>query len=110
MAIPRASHGGDPHVRYCIRAYAERVLGVLGLDNAVGLFGNGLERESPGRADPFEAWLTAMEPVELAEPLDVTSALPAEPQQMPDANRPGGPECWNSRFGSGVLTDEQGVE
>ncbi|MEZ5296012.1 MAG: hypothetical protein R2697_07005 [Ilumatobacteraceae bacterium] len=54
--------------------------------------------------------LTAMEPVELAEPLDLDSNLAAQPQQMPDANRPGGPECWNSRFGSGVLTDEEGVD
>ena len=54
--------------------------------------------------------LTPMDPVELAEPLDVTSASAAEPQQMPDANRPGGPACWSSRFDNGVLTDPQGTE
>jgi penicillin-binding protein 2 len=56
------------------------------------------------------AGLTPIDSVELAEPLDVTSSLAAEPQSMPDAFRPGGPACWNSRFDNGVLTDPQGVE
>jgi penicillin-binding protein 2 len=50
--------------------------------------------------------LTPMDPVELAEPLDLNSTQAALPLEMPDARRPGGPQCWNSRYGNGVLTDE----
>jgi penicillin-binding protein 2 len=54
--------------------------------------------------------LTPMEPVDLAEPLDLNSELAAQPQAMPDAFRPGGPQCWNSLYANGVLTDEAGVD
>lgn len=52
--------------------------------------------------------LVPMEPVELAEPLDLTATSPSTPQEMPDAKQPGGPGCWYSRFGNGVLTNERG--
>jgi penicillin-binding protein 2 len=54
--------------------------------------------------------LSPMEPVDLADPLDLSSELAAQPQSMPDAFRPGGPQCWNSLFDNGVLTDEAGVD
>jgi penicillin-binding protein 2 len=54
--------------------------------------------------------LTPMDPVDLADPLDLTSELAAQPQAMPDAFRPGGPQCWNSLYDNGVLTDEAGVD
>jgi penicillin-binding protein 2 len=56
------------------------------------------------------AGLTAMDPVELAEPLDLDATVAAPSQAMPDASLPGGPACWQSKLGNGVLTAERGTE
>lgn len=55
---------------------------------------------------------TRMDPVELAEPLDIDATVAAPPMTMPGAELlpEFGPSCWNSRFGSGVLTQERAVE
>jgi penicillin-binding protein 2 len=55
---------------------------------------------------------TRMDPVQLAEPLDLGATVAAQPMSMPGADLlPDiGPPCWNSRFGSGVLTQERAVE
>jgi penicillin-binding protein 2 len=55
--------------------------------------------------------LAPMDPVELSEPLDLDQTVAARPMRMPGANLPSsGPACWNSRFGSGVLTQTRDVE
>lgn len=54
--------------------------------------------------------LALLDPVELAEPLNLDATVAAPPQAMPDASRPGGPECWQSKLGNGVLTAERGTE
>jgi penicillin-binding protein 2 len=56
------------------------------------------------------AGLAALDDVELVEPLDPESTVAAPSQHMPDAYNAGGPACWQSKFGSGVLTDERGAE
>jgi len=54
---------------------------------------------------------TMMEPVLLSEPLDVDQTVAALPVTQPGADLPEfGPSCWNSRFGSGVLTQERTTE
>lgn len=55
---------------------------------------------------------TRMEPVQLAEPLDLDQITAALPMTMPGADLlpEYGPPCWNSRFGSGVLTQSRDVE
>lgn len=54
---------------------------------------------------------TRMEPVVLSEPLDLNQTVAALPMNQPGADLPEfGPSCWNSRFGSGVLTQVRDVE
>jgi penicillin-binding protein 2 len=55
---------------------------------------------------------TQMEPVELAEPLDLDATAAAPSMTMPGGELlpEVGPPCWNSKFGSGVLTEERAVE
>ena len=55
---------------------------------------------------------TQMEPVELAEPLDLDATVAAPSMTMPGGELlpDVGPPCWNSKFGSGVLTEERAVE
>ena len=55
---------------------------------------------------------TRMDPVELAEPLDLDANIAARPMAMPGSERLPDvePDCWRSRFGSGVLTQERAVE
>ena len=48
--------------------------------------------------------LTFLDPVELAEPLDVNSGLAAPSQSMPDRN------CHRSKFGDAVETDVREIE
>lgn len=53
-----------------------------------------------------------MDPVELSEPLDTDMTVAASPMTMPGADRLPeiGPSCWNSRYGSGVLTQTRETE
>lgn len=52
-----------------------------------------------------------MDDVELSEPLHLDATVAAPSMVMPGANLPdSGPSCWNSRFGSGVLTQTRDVE
>jgi penicillin-binding protein 2 len=53
-----------------------------------------------------------MDPVELSEPLDINARVAAPPMTMPGADRLPvvGPSCWNSRYGSGVLTQIRDTE
>jgi len=55
---------------------------------------------------------TRMDPVELAEPLDLDATAAAPRMVMPGAERVPDvePDCWRSRNGSGVLTQERAVE
>ena len=55
---------------------------------------------------------TQMEPVELAEPLDLSATVAAPPMAMPGAELLPDvePSCWRSKNGSGVLTQERAVE
>jgi hypothetical protein len=42
--------------------------------------------------------------VKLSEPLDLSATVAAPPQQLASK------QCWNSRFGSGVETEEKSVD
>jgi penicillin-binding protein 2 len=55
---------------------------------------------------------TRMDPVELSEPLDLNATVAAPPLRMPGSELlpDFGPSCWNSKFGSGVLTQVRDVE
>ena len=52
-----------------------------------------------------------MDPVQLSEPLDLDDTVSAPELNQPGAQLPEvGPRCWNSRYGSGVLTQTRDVE
>jgi penicillin-binding protein 2 len=54
---------------------------------------------------------TRMDPVDLSEPLDLDAVVSAPEQSMPGTSVPSvNPSCWNSRYGSGVLTQSRDVE
>ena len=55
---------------------------------------------------------TLMDPVVPSEPLDLDQTVAAQRMTMPggDLLPDVGPPCWNSKFGSGVLTQERAVE
>lgn len=56
------------------------------------------------------AGLAPMDEIELADPLDPEATTPADSVEMPDFDQQDGPECWNSRTGNGVLTQERTTE